>query len=175
MQPQQLEGLRKIAGPRTEGTFNYLYDSILISDEDNQPREQGSLAGEFASFLCSDAVIDLVVEITGEPSIAFADAFASRYGPGDFLTIHHDKKVGSNRLAAYVLGLTPNWRPEWGGMLLFHDAEGDVELGLSPQFNVLNLFGVPQDHSVSLVAPFAPAPRLSVTGWFRASVAGSSP
>jgi Rps23 Pro-64 3,4-dihydroxylase Tpa1-like proline 4-hydroxylase len=43
----------------------------------------------------------------------------------------------------------------------------DVTFGLSPRFNALHLFKVPQRHSVSLVAPFAGAPRLSITGWLR--------
>ena len=56
--------------------------------------------------------------------------------------------------------------------MLFHGANGDVEHGLVPRMNVLNLFAVPKRHSVSLVAPFAPAPRLAVTGWFRVPPAG---
>jgi SM-20-related protein len=31
----------------------------------------------------------------------------------------------------------------------------------------LRLFAVPKLHSVSYVTPFAPEPRLSVTGWLR--------
>jgi Rps23 Pro-64 3,4-dihydroxylase Tpa1-like proline 4-hydroxylase len=166
-EPRQVEALRRIAAPITDGTFTYLYESILVCDEHNRARMPESPISELGNFLCSEQVIDLIASITGERSIAFADSFASRYGPGDFLTKHHDKKPGSNRLAAYVLGLTEGWRPEWGGLLLFHDASGDVEDGVSPAFNVLNLFGVPQDHSVSSVVPYAPIPRLSVTGWFR--------
>ena len=37
-----------------------------------------------------------------------------------------------------------------------------------PTFNALNLFAVPQLHSVSFVPPFAGALRFSVTGWLRA-------
>jgi len=33
---------------------------------------------------------------------------------------------------------------------------------------VLSLFDVRHVHSVTYVAPFAGAPRLSITGWFRA-------
>jgi Rps23 Pro-64 3,4-dihydroxylase Tpa1-like proline 4-hydroxylase len=32
---------------------------------------------------------------------------------------------------------------------------------------VLNIFAVPQPHSVTIVAPFAAAARYSVTGWLR--------
>jgi Rps23 Pro-64 3,4-dihydroxylase Tpa1-like proline 4-hydroxylase len=66
-----------------------------------------------------------------------------------------------------VLGLTPGWRAEWGGLLMFHERGGDIERALMPRFNVLNVFAVPQLHSVSAVAPFAGNDRLSVTGWLR--------
>jgi Rps23 Pro-64 3,4-dihydroxylase Tpa1-like proline 4-hydroxylase len=36
-----------------------------------------------------------------------------------------------------------------------------------PAFNALNVFRVPALHSVSTVAPFVSAARLSLTGWLR--------
>ena len=39
--------------------------------------------------------------------------------PGDFLTVHDDETGGRKRLVAYVLNLTPIWRPDWGGALNF--------------------------------------------------------
>ncbi|HEX5536856.1 MAG TPA: 2OG-Fe(II) oxygenase family protein [Sphingobium sp.] len=36
-----------------------------------------------------------------------------------------------------------------------------------PRFNALSLFRVPQRHHVGCVAPFAPKPRISITGWLR--------
>jgi Rps23 Pro-64 3,4-dihydroxylase Tpa1-like proline 4-hydroxylase len=68
-----------------------------------------------------------------------------------------------------VYGLTHDWQAEWGGLLLFHDAGGDIERGYTPRFNSLNIFSVPQLHSVSYVSRVAPEPRLSVTGWLRAA------
>ena len=103
--------------------------------------------------------------MTGAADIAFADAQATAYAPGDFLTAHDDNVAGKARRAAYVLGLTPGWRTDWGGLLLFHrDSTAWV-----PRFNTLNLFGVPQPHSVSQVASFAGNRRYAVTGWLRAS------
>jgi SM-20-related protein len=64
------------------------------------------------------------------------------------------------------MGLTPNWRVEWGGLLLFHGKEGQLS-GLSPRFNCLNMFALPSMHSVSQVTPFAGGVRYSVTGWLR--------
>lgn len=64
------------------------------------------------------------------------------------------------------MGLTPNWRVEWGGLLLFHDTDGHIR-GLAPRFNCLNMFGLPVMHSVSQVTPFAGGVRYAVTGWLR--------
>lgn len=59
------------------------------------------------------------------------------------------------------------WRPDFGGYLLFLNEDGDIEQGFRPRFNALNLFAVPQKHCVSYVPPFAPMGRFAITGWFR--------
>jgi len=87
------------------------------------------------------------------------------YGHGDFLTGHDDDLAGSGRAAAFVLGLTPQWRLEWGGLLMFHELGQVPFWGMGPQFNTLDLFAVPKYHSVSLVSPAAPRRRYSITGW----------
>ena len=66
-----------------------------------------------------------------------------------------------------MLNFTPVWRPDWGGVLQFLDADGHVAEGYSPAFNALNIFKVPQDHCVSSVVHHAPFNRLSITGWIR--------
>ena len=83
------------------------------------------------------------------------------------LTAHDDEIAGKKRHAAYVFGLTPQWKTEWGGLLLFHTADGDVAHGLLPRFNTLNIFKVPQLHSVSMVNEAAAYRRYSITGWLR--------
>lgn len=119
------------------------------------------------ALVMSDAFLEIGRRVLGDDAIRFADAQACRYGPGHFLTTHDDNVAGKHRRAAYVLNLTPQWRADWGGLLLFHDAKGRVTNGLVPAFNVLNIFRVPTNHSVSVVAPFAPARRYSITGWLR--------
>ncbi len=112
--------------------------------------------------------IGLARDVTGFDDLIKADAQATLYAPGQFLALHHDSHVGQGWRVAYVLNLTvQNWRADWGGMLLFHDKDGHVTGGFKPQFNSLNLFAVPQAHSVSLVSPFAPLGRMAVTGWLR--------
>ena len=148
--------------------FQHRYESIRVSDDPEARASSTSLLDQFAVFMSSAEVLNVLKEITGLSDVNFVDAQATGYRPGDFLTSHHDEVAGKNRRAAYVLGLTPQWRAEWGGLLLFHDESGDIRRGLVPRFNCLNLFAVPQSHSVSQVATYAGATRLSVTGWLRA-------
>lgn len=144
--------------------FQYRYESIRVADD---PAQRGTSALDgFADFLNAPEAIAWFREVTGIADIDYADAQATNYGPGDFLTEHDDAVSGKHRRAAYVLSLTPAWRIDWGGLLLFHDAD-DAVTGFAPGFNALTLFAVPQRHSVSAVAAAAGAPRYSVTGWLR--------
>ncbi|NBB64104.1 proline hydroxylase [Pseudomonas sp. ODNR1LW] len=117
------------------------------------------LNGEFIRFCAA---------VTGQPNAVKADGQLTRYRPGDFIGLHND--IGSersDRLTAYTIGLTRQWRPDWGGQLLFHDDAGDVSRGFAPRWNTLTLFKVPQFHSVAPVSAYATLPRLSVVGWLR--------
>jgi len=148
--------------------FQYQYETIRVPDGRLERQSQDSVLSRFAQFLSSDPAIYFLKTVTGERDISFADAQATAYGPGHFLTRHDDAVEGKSRRAAYVFNVTPAWRAEWGGLLLFHGSDQQVEEGFSPAFNALNIFSVPQPHSVSSVAPFAPNRRYSVTGWLRA-------
>ncbi len=166
--PAQREELeRRVAASARDG-FQYRFESIRVPDDVSERGARATLLDAFATFMSSSPALDLLRQITGVRDIAFADAQATSYGPGHFLTTHDDDVVGKNRRAAYVFGLTTDWRAEHGGLLLFHNGNGDICRGLVPRFNTLNLFAVPQLHSVSYVTPSAPRPRLSVTGWLRA-------
>lgn len=144
--------------------FQYRYESIRVPDAAEARRDSGDPLAAFAEWLSTGEARAMLRRIVGADAIAFADAQATAYAPGDFLTGHDDAVAGKNRHAAYVLGLTPVWRTEWGGLLLFHDNE---VTGFSPAFNTLNLFRVPQLHSVSEVTRAAAYRRYSITGWLR--------
>lgn len=150
--------------------FQFRYEAIRLPLQSlGTPAPAASaLLGGFRDFLCSAEVLDFLKAVTGAADVAFADAHGSRYRAGHFLTAHDDSQIEAGRRVAYVMSLTPQWRPDWGGLLLFYDARGNVSRGFIPAFNVLNLFRVPQPHSVSWVTPLAGAPRHSVTGWLRA-------
>jgi Rps23 Pro-64 3,4-dihydroxylase Tpa1-like proline 4-hydroxylase len=165
--PEQQARLDAAVMASARNGFQYRFDSIRVPDAEADRRQRGSLLDQFATFMCSREVLQVLGEITGAGDVQFADAQATRYRPGHFLTAHDDEVDGKNRRAAYVYGLTPEWRADWGGLLLFHGNGRPIDGGFVPSFNTLNLFAVPQTHSVTYVAPFAGAARYSVTGWLR--------
>lgn len=146
--------------------FQYRFETLRVPDEEAARMASDDMLAAFATWLSSPEPIDLLRRVTGAQTIDFADMQATAYGPGDFLTGHDDAVAGKQRHAAYVLGLNPTWRTEWGGLLLFHGADGSVR-GRMPAFNTLDLFSVPQTHSVSEVTRAAANRRYSITGWLR--------
>jgi len=163
---QRVELTSAIHAKATSG-FQYLFDSYRISDEAEAGRLQhGPLADFFAS-LNAPEMIARFRAMTGDDTIAYADAQATRYRPGHFLTVHDDYQADKDRLYAYVVNLTPVWRADWGGLLMFVAEDGHVAEAFTPRWNALNLLKVPQPHAVSVVAPFARGARYSITGWLR--------
>jgi SM-20-related protein len=158
---------RQVVETRAVEGFQYLFDTYPVSDELEEGRRLGLACEAVYDLFNAEPFLDFLRRLTGEPAIAYVDAQATRYLPGCFLSHHNDDTDGPQRLYAYVLNFTPGWRPDWGGILAFYDADGHLAEGYTPAFNALNIFQVPTDHAVSLVAPFARAPRLSVTGWVR--------
>lgn len=115
-----------------------------------------------------EPLMELVREVTGIAELVKADAQATLYGPNHFLATHDDSHVAEGWRIAYVMNFcAEDWRPDWGGYLMFYDEAGDVVAGFKPRFNALNLFRVPQKHAVTYVPPFAPLGRFAITGWFR--------
>lgn len=167
MTADQKDGLDARVADAARHGFQYRYESIRVPD-DPAARNPASPLAAFVSFMSSQPVLELIAAITGIGDLGFADGQATAYGPGDFLTRHDDDVAGKQRRAAYVFGLAPDWRAEWGGLLMFHRADGNIDEAFAPAMGALRLFSVPVAHSVSYVTPFAPEPRLSVTGWLRA-------
>jgi len=157
-----------IAGARAG--FQFRYETIRLPDYGAAVGQQAPpLLAELVSFLSAPPALELLRAVTGEDEVAFVDGHASRYSAGHFLSAHDDSNQGMGRRAAYVLNLTPIWQPDWGGILQFFDDRANVLRGFAPSFNTLNLFAVPQPHSVSWVTPIAAAARYAVTGWLRTS------
>lgn len=147
--------------------FSYFYDNFTIADHHEAGRHPESFLMRVYEFLNSASFLDFARTVTSVPSISFADAQATCYRVGDFLTAHDDDVAGKRRRAAYVLNFTPAWRPDWGGLLQFLDRDQHVAEAYTPAFNALNIVRVPQPHAVSYVNPLAGGERYSITGWLR--------
>lgn len=154
----------------TSDSFQYRFDTIRVSADIHAGRPVLPVLEAAFRFMNGEAFLGFVRAMTGDDSAAYCDMAATRYRPGHFLTAHDDLAPEQDRLFAYVLNLTPRWRADWGGILMFLDEEDHVSEGYVPAYNALNIFTVPQRHAVSLVAPFAGGDRLSLTGWIRSSV-----
>jgi SM-20-related protein len=148
--------------------FQFLYDMHLISSAGEPYADSRHYFAQLVRFLNGPEFLGFAREITGIVNFEFADAQATLYRSGHFLTAHDDDVPKTKRVLAYVLGFTPVWRPEWGGLLEFVNRTGHVDAGFLPGLNTLKLFRVPMSHYVSVVAPYAQAGRYSITGWLRA-------
>ena len=145
--------------------FQFLYNSYMMVTAYLEKRDPGLLLHAVLEWLNSPAVMAYFRALTGVEALKKINAQATRYLPGHFLKNHNDFNATEGRRYAYVLSLTKHWQADWGGLLHFTDATGEVVKTLVPRFNTLNVFSVPQDHCVSYVAPYASEPRLAITGW----------
>lgn len=162
-----------LADTAREG-FQYDFETWRLSDELEAGRRAGGKLApleEFYDFINGPTFLSFIRQLTGGAGAAYCDAQVTRYRAGHFLNTHDDDAAGKHRLYAFVLNLTPQWRTDWGGLLLFQDGDGHVSEGYAPRFNALNIFRVPQAHSVSQVSSFVTAGRLSITGWVRGEAA----
>jgi len=165
LSPEDVQNLQQNIHRNASEGCGFLYGRNNIT---GQHRDKGpALLSEFADLLNSEYMLSLIRDISGYPDIQAASAQATRYLPGNFLTRHNDINREEGRRVAYVMSFTPEWHPDWGGLLQFYQQDGTPRDAWSPQFNTLTLFDVEHVHAVTFVAPYAKIPRFSITGWFR--------
>jgi len=153
---------------RAKRQYQFLYQFYPITSMYFTPTAPKLPVLEILEFLNSAPMLNFFRKLTGRPDVRWVDSQATLYRSGNFLKSHSDEEPHNNRrVAAYVLNLTKLWERDWGGYLQFFDARHDIEWAYRPIFNALNIFRVPQDHSVGMVSSFATGLRFSVTGWFR--------
>lgn len=167
MNPAQQEQVLQVVHAKAGGGFQYLFDTHRISDEYDAGRITTGALAEFYVALNKQSMLAFMRDITGEARIAYLDAQATRYRAGHFLTQHDDDIEGKDRLFGFVFNLTPAWRADWGGLLMFIDDQGHISEAFTPAWNALNILKVPQAHAVTMVAPIACGFRYSITGWMR--------
>lgn len=164
------EGMRhKIQGVLTKARENigYLYSSYPMIQAYTGGWDQGHPIHAVTEFLNSPGFLEFGRRVIGVDKLTKADAQATLYAPGNFLTRHIDDGMDNERRCAYTFGFTRNWQTDWGGLLMLLDENQDIERGLLPRFNVLSLFDGRKIHSVSAVTQFAGAGRYQITGWLR--------
>ncbi|MBX7248764.1 MAG: 2OG-Fe(II) oxygenase [Caulobacteraceae bacterium] len=165
--PGEAAARRADLAERARSGFQYEFDNYRLSAAMLAGDRSGWVYESVFDFVNGPDFLGFVRVVTGDDRIVFADAQATRYRAGHFLTTHDDDKPGQDRLFAFVLNFTPVWRPDWGGLLAFIDADGHIEEAWKPTFNALNIFRVPTSHAVTEVASYVQAERLSITGWLR--------
>lgn len=163
------EGGRIMAGiqERARRQYQFLYAFFPTLAAYISPTSPRFRIFEFFEFINSGPVLEFVRRLTGLEGIRWADAQATWYRPGHFLKAHTDEDPSTGRVAAYVMNFSENWDRDWGGFLQFFDKSDNIEEAFRPSFNTLNIFTIPQLHSVSMVSTYVQSERLAVTGWFR--------
>ena len=152
---------------RARENYGYLYNVYPMVEAYTKGWDEGHPLHRITEFLNTPEFLDFGRQVIGAERITKADAQATHYGPGHFLTRHIDEGYDKERRAAYTLGMTPGWQTDWGGLLMFLDDRQDIERAYMPRFNTLTLFDGTRIHSVSPVSAFAGGGRLSITGWLR--------
>ncbi len=150
---------------RRQFQFSFFTDSLA---EALQRGETGLLA-RLIRWMADEAFLSVMRGITGIQDINRVYAQATMYAPGSFLLAHDDHVGVEDRRLAYVINLTRQWRPDWGGLLHFSERDGSVTDCFFPHFNSMSVFAVPQTHFVSYVPPYAQGQRNAVTGWLIAA------
>lgn len=167
LDPQRRADLMRDATMRAAGNRGFHYFTYPMIEAYLRGWEQGHPIHQATELINSPTFLDLGRIVTGVDGITKADAHACQYSPGHYLTRHVDEGEDRERRAAYVLGFTKGWQPDWGGLLLFLKDNQDIERGFLPRFNNLTIFDIKYLHTVTQISTFAGAPRLTITGWFR--------
>ena len=123
------------------------------------------LLARFVRWMADEEFLGYMRKLTGQTELDRLYAQATMYRAGSFLREHDDHVRAEDRRVAYVINLTRDWRPDWGGLLHFCDDKREVVETFTPHFNSMSLFLVPQSHFVSQVVPFASGERCAITGW----------
>ena len=120
----------------------------------------------FEHWIKSNDVINFIKTATGKNDICNAVIQYTKYTPGEFLTRHKDEGAEGQRRIAFILHLSPQWHPDWGGLLQFYQQDGQPRDAWAPKFGCLHLFDTKHIHAVTTVSPFAAAARYTISGWF---------
>ena len=133
---------------------------------DNKKREICKYEYILRRTLSSRFFLSMISYFTNLNLTSLNQMFLSKYNSGSFLSPHSD--IGNGRIA-FVLNLTKNWKPQYGGVLHFlNKSRSKIIDSYVPSFNNLIIFYIPPEgipHYVSHVAPGVKNNRYAITGW----------
>ena len=75
----------------------FRYESIKAPLTNSERAAKPCALNAFARFLSSEETLSFLAQVTGATGIGFADAQATGYGPGHFLTAHDDDAHDQDR------------------------------------------------------------------------------
>lgn len=143
--------------------FSYNFHRTMY----NKPAEMSIIELKLRQLLSSSDFVNLIKSITNVDVTKLNTMFLAKYNSGHFLSPHSDKGNGK---IAFVINLTRNWKPQYGGNLHFlNNTRDEVIKVITPKFNSIVLFYVPPEgipHFVSHVSPFVKQNRFTITGWY---------
>ena len=150
----------------SENHFGYIFYRAMNNKIINV--HDGFLEYLIRKELSSPKFIQFLRDITGLELTTLKTLFMSKYKPGNFLSPHSDK--GNGKLA-FVINLTKNWKPQYGGNLNFLNLDRtEIVETFVPDFNNIVLFTVDDNkeapHFVSHVVSGIKHNRYAITGWF---------
>ncbi len=152
------------AAPESDRFFRYGKLAATKPDAALDPATFGYL--KWRKFVTEPAYHDFFEALTGITLGASDDFGVHRFAPGDFLKDHDDEN--KNRRVAFVIYLTPDWRPEFGGALYMGDRSGHVHR-VESMFNTMVVFDVSagSTHHVGRIEETAGEhARYTFGGWF---------
>lgn len=158
--------LAEDARKRSNKIFQYVYNCLPMYGEHIEQLKKTPYLWSIYEFLNSDLFIGFVSEITNNTNLERSDGHLAQYKGGHFLGYHLDtakKEEQGTRKVAFTIGLTKDWRHDWGGHTLFFS--GTPMTFYKPMFNTLTLFSVPQPHLVTPISKYVSTPRNSIAGW----------
>ncbi|PZO55328.1 MAG: proline hydroxylase [Alphaproteobacteria bacterium] len=165
MSPQERMQLERGIMERAARNIGYTYHAYPMVQALLNGLDPGHPIHALTHFLNGTEFLALGRAIIGEDGLTKVDAHATKYMRGHYLTRHVDE--GGHRRAAYTLGFSQDWQPDWGGLLLFLSDKQDVGSGFLPRWNTLTIFDGLKLHTVTAISQFALRPRISVAGWYR--------
>jgi SM-20-related protein len=169
------QSVLKLAHESEQHGFACLYDADrplqddLIKSTGKVCESNSVVMKNLLRFLNSRFFLEFLRTVCGNTAISRVDAQAVRLRVGHFETFHNATLSADptrKRVGGFTLSVTPEWKPEWGGLLEFRTDDGGTIEGFVPCFNGLVLFSFPNGHWISAVAPFAGGPRLAISGRF---------